>query len=172
MFVKISWGPGKLVLFALAVIALLSSSIVPVVPVRATPGSGVTAALIVSATFLEAIPAQFKTETGSVQADIAKTMLIKYTLAPGGVLGWHEHGGPLWTMVDSGSLTFYRGDDPSCSGEVYPAGTTFIDPGNQTHNARNEGTKNAVVYMLYMLPKGGAARHDVPDPGNCPFEGD
>jgi quercetin dioxygenase-like cupin family protein len=172
VFVKISWNLRKLVVFALAVIALLSGAIVPVSPVRATPGSGVTGTLIASGTLLEAVPAKFKTETGNVQVDVAKTMLIKYTIAPGGVFGWHEHGGPLWAMVDSGTLTFYHGDDPSCTGVEYPAGTTFMDPGNYTHNARNEGTKNAVVYVVYMLPQGGAARHDVSNPGNCLFEED
>ena len=165
MSAKLSWNPKILALVALAVLVLFSS----VIPVRATPGSGVTGEQIASGTLLEAIPAKFKTETGNVRADVAKTTLIKYMVVPGGIFGWHQHGGPLWAMVASGSLTFYHGDDPSCTGEVYPAGTTFMDPGNHTHNAINEGTENVVVYVLFMLPEGGAPRVDVPSPGNCPF---
>lgn len=169
MSARISWNSKMVVIVAVAVIVLLISAIYPVSPVGATPASGVRGTLIASGTLLEAIPAKFKTETGNVQADVAKTMLIKYTVVPGGVFGWHEHGGPLWAMVSAGSLTFYHGDDPSCTGEVYPAGTTFMDSGNHTHNAINEGTEDVVVYVVFMLPEGGAPRHEVPNPGNCPF---
>lgn len=172
MSVKILWNPRMLVGMALAFIVLLSSAIFPVVPVRATPSSGVTAELIALGTLPEVIPAEFKTETGYVQTDISKTMLIKYTVAPGGVFGWHQHGGPLWVTIASGTLTFYQGDDPSCTGVEYTAATTFMDPGNHTHSARNEGTEKAVVYVTFMLPKGGAARHNVANPGNCLFEED
>lgn len=169
MLVRKLWNPKMLVVLALATIVLLSSAIFPVVPARATPGSGVSAEPITSGTLPEVIPAKFKTETGNVQSDVAKTALIKYTVAPGGVFGWHQHGGPLWAMVASGTLTFYHGDDPSCSGVEYPAGTTFMDPGDHTHNAINEGTENVVVYVTFMLPEGGAPRVDVPNPGNCSF---
>src|SRR6266508_3450695 len=141
MSVKKSWNPKVLLVLALSVLFVLSSSVFPVATVHATPGSGVIAEPIASGALLEAVPAKFKTETGNVQADVTKTTLVKYTIAPGGVFGWHEHGGPLWAMVVSGSLTFYHGDDPSCTGEVYPAGTTFMDPGNHIHNARNEGSE-------------------------------
>ena len=169
MSVKLSWNPKKLVVFAIAMIALLSSTIFPVAPVGATPGSGVIGEVLASGTLFEQVPAKFKTETGIVQSDVSKITVIRYTVAPGGVFGWHEHGGPLWATVVSGALTFYHGDDPTCTGEVYPAGSVFMDPGNHTHNAKNEGTENLVVIVTFMLPEGGAPRIDVPSPGNCPF---
>ena len=104
-----------------------------------------------------------------MQADVAKTTMVKYTIAPGGVFGWHQHGGPLWVIVESGSLTFYEADDPSCTGKVYPAGSTFMDPGNHVHNARNEGSVDLVIYAVFMLPEGGETRLDAPHPGNCSF---
>jgi quercetin dioxygenase-like cupin family protein len=169
MSLKISRNSRMLVVFALAVIALLSTFLFPVIPVRATPGSGVTAETIASGTLLEEIPAKFKTETGNVRTKVSQTTVIKYTVVPGGVFGWHQHGGPLWAMVVSGSLTVYEGGKRSCKGTVYPAGSTFMDPGNHTHNARNEGSEDLVVYVVYMLPEGGAPRIDVPNPGKCPF---
>jgi hypothetical protein len=43
-------------------------------------------------------------------------------------------------IVKSGTSTFYRGDDPTCTPEVHPAGTAYADPGGGVHIARNEGT--------------------------------
>ena len=168
MSASLSWSPKKLV-FVLAVTVLLASSIFPVTRVGATPGSGVTGELIASGTLFEQVPTKLKTETGIVQADVSRITVIRYTIAPGGVFGWHQHGGPLWATVVSGNLIVYHGDDPTCTGEVYPAGSVFMDPGNHTHNARNEGTENLVVIVTFMLPEGGAPRVDVPNPGNCSF---
>jgi quercetin dioxygenase-like cupin family protein len=169
MSARLSWSPKKLVVFVLTVAVILVSIVFPVTKVGATPGSGVTGEVIASGTLPEEVPAKFKTETGIVQSDVSKITVIRYTIAPGGVFGWHQHGGPLWATVVSGNLTIYHGDDPTCTGEVYPAGSVFMDAGNHTHNARNEGSENLVVLVTFMLPEGGAARIDVPNPGNCPF---
>ena len=165
----VSWNPKKLVVLVLTVTVLLASVLVPVSKVGATPGSGVTGEVIASGTLPEQVPAKFKTETGIVQSDVSKITVIRYTIAPDGVFGWHQHGGPLWATVVSGNLTVYHGDDPACAGEVYPAGSVFMDPGNHTHNARNEGSEDLVVLVTFMLPEGGAPRVDVPNPGYCPF---
>lgn len=164
-----SWRSKKTMLFILSVAVILASSVFPITRAAATPGSGVTGELVAAGTLLEPITSKFKTETGNVRTEVSEITVIKYTIAPGGVFGWHQHGGPLWANVVSGSLTFYHGDDPTCSGEVYPAGSVFMDPGNHIHNARNEGTENLVVLVTYMLPDGGAPRIDIPNPGNCPF---
>lgn len=153
----------------LTVLVTLIGSVFLVGTTSATPGSGVTAEPITPGNLLEPVPAKFKTEYGNVHTDVSKATLIKYTIIPGGVFGWHQHGGPLWVMVVSGSLTFYDGADPSCTGTVYPAGSAFMDPGDHTHNARNEGSENLVIYVLFMLPEGAAPRIDAPSPGNCPF---
>jgi quercetin dioxygenase-like cupin family protein len=169
MSARLSWSPKKLVVFVLTVAVILASTVFPVSQVGATPGSGVTGEIIASGTLPEAVPAKFKTETGIVQSDVSKITVIRYTIAPGGVFGWHQHGGPLWATVASGNLTVYHGDDPTCTGEIYPAGSVFMDSGNHTHNARNEGSENLVVLVTFMLPEGGAPRVDVPNPGNCSF---
>ncbi len=91
------------------------------------------------------------------------------TITPGGHTGWHSHPGPVFVTIASGAMTFYDGDDPTCTPIVYGVGDTFIDEGGgHIHIARNQGSTNLVLYATYLLPVGAAPRTDVPDPGNCP----
>ncbi len=157
-------------LFAIALILVLVASMaVWVGTSKATPASGLTTEPIASGNLSGPIDAKFKSPSGVVHTDVTKITMIKQTLTPGGTTGWHQHGGPIWVVIASGTLTLYDGDDPSCTGVVYPPGSAFLDPGNHTHLARNEGSENVVVYVTFMLPEGGVPRIDVPAPGNCPF---
>ena len=71
----------------------------------------------------------------------------------------------------SGTLTYYKGDDPTCTGVQYPAGTTVFDPGYTIHLARNEGSVDVVNYVTQLLDESFQFRIDVPAPGNpaCSF---
>lgn len=89
---------------------------------------------------------------------------VQTVLQPGGTFGWHEHGGPVWAVIASGTLTLY---DEACQPETFNAGEAFLDGGNHTHIANNEGEVDVVIYATFMLPTGGAPRIDVPDPGTC-----
>ena len=160
---------SKMLVVLVFALALLLSSMIPNNIVFATPSSGITAEVIATGTLAVPISSKFKTELGNVHTNVSKTTLVKYTITPGGVFGWHQHGGNLWVIVESGSLTFYEADDPACAGTVYVAGSTFMDPGNHIHNARNEGSVNLVIYAVFMLPAGGETRLDAPHPGTCPF---
>src|SRR5829696_527627 len=89
-------------------------------------------------------------------------------VAPGGNFGWHSHPGPSLVIVKSGTSTFYLGDDPTCTPEVHPAGTAYVDPGGLVHIARNESlSEDLVVIVTRLIPDGAAARIDQPAPGNC-----
>jgi quercetin dioxygenase-like cupin family protein len=90
-------------------------------------------------------------------------------VAPGGNFGWHSHPGPSLVIVKSGTSTFYDGNDPTCTPHVYAAGSAYVDPGGDTHIARNEGTTELVIIVARLLPEGAPARIDQPAPGNCPF---
>jgi quercetin dioxygenase-like cupin family protein len=91
-------------------------------------------------------------------------------VAPGGSFGWHSHPGPSLVIVKSGTSTFYRGDDPTCTGETHPAGTAYVDPGGVVHTARNESaTEELVIFATRLIPDGVAPRKDEPNPGNCSF---
>src|SRR5436190_14960104 len=98
--------------------------------------------------------------------DIAVANVV---VAPGGHSGWHFHPGPVLVVVKTGALTFYMGDDPSCSPHVHPAGTTFFENGGMVGIARNEGSANATVVATFFVPAGSPTRLDADAPGNCPF---
>jgi quercetin dioxygenase-like cupin family protein len=94
--------------------------------------------------------------------------MLQNTIVPGGSFGWHSHPGPSLVIVKAGALTLYRADDPTCTPEVVPAGSGFVDNGGDTHLVRNEGTVNAVVYVTSIVPRGAQRRIDQPQPSNCP----
>lgn len=137
----------------------------------ATPPSGVVSTVFAVGQFdnIEA-----KTLSSSWQARIStkgKTdvHVLENRIAPGGSFGWHSHPGPSLVSVKTGALTLYRGDDPSCTPEVIPAGSGFVDDGGDVHLVRNEGSVETVVYVTSLVPRGAARRIDEPSPGNCPF---
>jgi quercetin dioxygenase-like cupin family protein len=115
-------------------------------------------------------PVRVKIKDGSkINMDVTQVLTYKITIAPGGYTGWHQHGGPHMIIVASGSLTYYEGNDPTCTGTGYSPGSSILDPGFDTHFVRNEGTVDVVTYVTQLLPAGGVFRIDVPAPGNCSF---
>jgi quercetin dioxygenase-like cupin family protein len=90
--------------------------------------------------------------------------------AVGGSTGWHTHLSHTLIIVTAGAVTQYQGDDPTCTGTVYTAGMSFVDEGGaHVHNVRNEGTVEAQVVAVRLIPAGQPGRIDAPDPGNCHF---
>ena len=98
--------------------------------------------------------------------DIAVTNIA---VTPGGHSGWHYHPGPVLVVVKTGAITFYHGDDPTCSGTRHPAGTVFIEKGGDVGIARNEEAVETTVVATFFVPAGGPTRIDAPAPGNCAF---
>jgi len=88
---------------------------------------------------------------------------------PGGQSGWHSHPGPVFIQVVLGTMTFYEGDDPTCTPIVRTAGQGYLDRGDHPHIARNETDLHAATLVTYLAPAGAALRIDEPNPGNCPF---
>ena len=83
--------------------------------------------------------------------------------------GWHTQPGPVFVRVMTGTLTFYKGDDPSCTPIVRTAGQTYVHSGNVTQIARNETGADAEIIGILFAPVGVPLRIDQPNPGNCPF---
>ena len=89
---------------------------------------------------------------------------------PGGTTGWHTHLGHTLIIVTAGTVTQYQAHDPTCTPAVYTAGMTFVDlGGDHVHIVRNEGTVQAQVVAIRLIPAGQPGRIDAPDPGNCHF---
>lgn len=158
----------KLFVIGLTVLAVLVSSVVWASPTKATPGSGVTAELLASGNLPEPIRVKFK-DGSKVDMQVTRILTYRITIAPGGVTGWHQHGGPHSILVASGTLTYYEGDDPTCTGVNYSAGNAILDPGFDSHFVKNNGSEPVVTYVTQWLPENGIFRIDVPAPGNCPF---
>jgi cupin domain len=96
------------------------------------------------------------------------------TFQPGGYSGWHTHPGPVFFTVRTGTLTVYEGDDPTCTGLAFPAGTGAVEAGmsSHIHMVRNETNSVAEAVVTYMVPVGtpqNQLRSDRPNPGNCSF---
>jgi len=168
MFAKTQWTTRTLAALTIAILAVLVGSMLVVSRSEATPGQGVTPEPITSGDLSNPVVAKFKAWF-NVKSDVSRIEITKYTVTPDGYFGWHQHSGPVWVVVTSGTLTYYEGDDLACTPISYPAGSAFMDPGNHTHNARNEGSEDLVIYATFQLPEGGAVRIDVPDPGVCDF---
>ena len=55
--------------------------------------------------------------------------VLQNTIAPGGTFGWHRHPGPSLVIVKSGTATFYLAEDQEMHAPVVPAGSGFVDQG-------------------------------------------
>jgi quercetin dioxygenase-like cupin family protein len=94
--------------------------------------------------------------------------MLQNTITPGGTFGWHSHPGPSLVIVKSGTATFYLANDPTCAPHVVPAGSGFVDNGNDTHILNNEGTVDLVTVVVSIVPTGFNRRINQPAPANCP----
>lgn len=160
---------SALLILTLTMATALITALLVIGIASATPSAGLTAVPIASGTLAEPIPMKFKDEHGGFgrATDVSKISVVRYEVAPGGTFGWHQHGGPLWVVVAQGTLTFY-GASEGCDGREYHTGSAFMDPGNHTHTAWNEGDETLVLYVTFILPDGAPTRIDVQNPGTCP----
>lgn len=140
--------------------------------VMATTGSGITSANVSVGRFG---PIKVHTHVDGHKVSIATkgdsdVYVVSNVFAPGGHSGWHTHPGPSLITVKSGTITAYSGDDPTCTPQVFPAGTGFVDEGDgHVHILRNEGSVAAETVAVQLLPAGAVRRIDAPDPGHCSF---
>ena len=106
--------------------------------------------------------------------DNTDIVVTNIAVAPGGHSGWHFHPGPAMVVVKTGAITFYRGDDRTCSGTRHPAGTAFIEEGGTVGIARNEEAVETTVVATFFVPTSVTStptptRVDADRPGNCTF---
>jgi len=146
--------------------------------VQASPGQGVTSNVFAVGQF-ESIDTKTLTDVNP-DPDVTKYWQARITtkgatdvhfienkIAPGGTFGWHSHPGPSLVVVKTGALTLYKASDPDCAPTVVQAGSGFVDNGGDIHVVKNEGTVEAVVYVVSLVPHGFTRRIDEPVPANC-----
>jgi quercetin dioxygenase-like cupin family protein len=166
-------------------IALLTVAWCAAYPVEATAPSGVTFTVLSRATVPEFdARRRFRQESEATDRSRGKIWKIEleatrmidvvtvlFTVQPGGHSGWHTHPGPAFFTVRAGTLTMYEGDDPSCTPQLFPAGTGSIEAetSGHIHMLRNESTSVAETVVTFLVPVGAPIRTDLPDPGTCPF---
>jgi quercetin dioxygenase-like cupin family protein len=82
----------------------------------------------------------------------AATRMRTLTIAPGEVLGWHNHPGiGALTIVKQGTLTVEDG----CGFEnVYQAGQAFIEPAGRVHRGKNLTNEPVITAQTFIVPLG------------------
>jgi hypothetical protein len=143
--------------------------------VMATPSSGLTTTILAKSLF-----DQIDVNAHTIPADLwqarikthglSDVYVVDNKLSPGGTTGWHSHPGPSLILVVAGTVTNYMGNDPTCTGHAYTAGTGFIDPGGEdVHMLRNQSSVQAETIAVQLLPRQAVRRIDKPGPDNCHF---
>jgi quercetin dioxygenase-like cupin family protein len=160
---KLIVGAASLVGLAILVIAATA---------LATPPSGATAVPLAPVAQFAEIKTKAKSGDWAARIKtkgISDLHINQITIQPGGTFGWHSHPGPSFVIVKSGTATFYKADDPTCTPHVLPAGSSFFEPADDVHIPRNEGIEPLVMVVIQLLPTGATRRIDEPSPGNCSF---
>lgn len=158
-----------------AIVLAASVALVPKAAI-ATPGEGIISATVfATASFVDPTDIRFRIR-GLIQERInvsnaEGTVIHQVIIAPAGHTGWHSHPGPVVVLVKAGTLSFYDGEDPTCTVRTYSAGEAFVDRGQgHVHIGRNEGTENLELWSTFFdVPADGIFRLDAAAPGNCPF---
>ena len=151
--------------------------VAPTSTVRDQPGASFTTATnssipLARNTFWHPIDLKRETDDWGLEMKISPNadVAVSRVLFPAGThSGWHTHPGPVIAEVITGTVSFYLGNDPTCTPIVRTAGQTYIEAGDIPHIARNETDEPAENLAIYFAPPGVPLRHDEPSPGNCPF---
>jgi quercetin dioxygenase-like cupin family protein len=162
---------------AIAAVGALVAAALLVLPAQATLPRDVTTTILGIGRFAE-IDATAKTDINpGTPTEFWKSRIktkkssdlhvLQNTIAPGGTFGWHSHPGPSLVIVKAGTATFYLASDRTCTPHVVPAGSGFVDQGQDVHVVRNEGSVDLVTVVVSLIPAGFDRRIDEPSPGNC-----
>lgn len=106
---------------------------------------GITVYAAVNQTIADGVYANFEPFGGP-----AATRMRTLTIAPGEVLGWHNHPGVgAYTIVKQGTLTVEDG----CGGEkVYTQGQAFLEPPGRVHRGKNLTNESVITAQMFIVP--------------------
>jgi quercetin dioxygenase-like cupin family protein len=99
--------------------------------------------------------------------DPSRTLVARFTVQPGARFPWHSHPGPVIVTVTQGELVYVPADD--CKQRSYPAGTSFVDPGQgHVHTAFNPtGSETVFVATFFAAPADGPLLIPAIPPEDC-----
>ncbi len=128
--------------------AMLIASSIVTAPASATPGSGFAPSPIVNGTFgtLSVNTSSDKTDKwGMILKTLSSTDIgaDRLTVQSGGYSGWHAHPAPVFVTVTQGSIIWYNGSDPLCTGTPHSAGG-FLHRGCIRHAQHHERERRRV----------------------------
>ena len=104
----------------------------------------------------------------TINATKGSMILESIKIAPGGSFGWHTHGAPVAVVVTSGTLTVFDPSVNNCAPFKVSKGSSFVEPANHVHLARNDGKKPVTLYALYLgIPKPAGANIPAVQPSGC-----
>jgi len=82
----------------------------------------------------------------------ASTRMRTLTIAPGEILGWHNHPGVgAYTIVKQGTLTV---EDGCGFDTVYTAGQAFLESAGRVHRGKNLGSDPVITAQMFITPVG------------------
>jgi quercetin dioxygenase-like cupin family protein len=144
----------------------------------ATPSTGFTSTVVAQGRLGDIdVANSFVPPKGRVWLSVQKSKgpsdlyVLSNVWQPGGSTGWHSHPGHTLIIVTEGTITEYEGNDPNCKPHAYTVGMGFVDPGGgHVHIVRNEGSVEASVMAVQLIPGDQMRRIDADDPGNCHFQ--
>jgi len=104
----------------------------------------------------------------TINATKGSMILDSITIAPGGSFGWHTHGAPVAVVVTSGTLTVFDASVNNCAPFKVSKGSSFVEPANHVHLARNDGKTPATLYAVFLgIPKSAGATVRAAQPSGC-----
>ena len=130
----------------------------------ATDGSGGASILTAGPVLLDEIDIKGETDTHEIELKtrgLWECRSVHFHIAPGGHTGWHSHPGPVFVMIEAGTMTLEQSDG---SIAVYPEGTGFVEDPDRVHIASNEGDIELEFDAFILIPLGAPVRVDEPAP--------
>ena len=104
----------------------------------------------------------------TINATKGAMILESIKIAPGGSFGWHTHGSPVAVVVTSGTLTVFDPSVNNCAPFKVSKGSSFVEPANHVHLARNDGKTPVTLYALFLgIPKSAGATVPAAQPSGC-----
>ena len=172
-----------------AIAAVAALTILPAIPLHATPAVGFSGTTLTMGTFGDinvfnsVVPPDFWKSW--VNSDIwlswqrtkgnSDLYIQSNVWQIGATTGWHSHPGHSLILITSGTLTNYESDERGrCTAHVY-TGTpthpaTLVDEGgDHVHQIVNTGGTVATGYAVQLIPAGAMRRIDAAQPEHCPF---